>query len=175
MSNKVSYQEQLDMGLIRVNDRHGSRYVQADVLPPAAKPIPNAPVVVDPYANHAPQMVQQVVKSESNPITRAQAMVLKTHLVTSFMALLTLAVMLVTSWYPQNANGLLIFLIWIGVASLEWLAAFVMLAILDYKETPAAQAWYQMKSYVGMMGKEQDHRLRAMYPDQYDENGRRKW
>jgi len=173
--SKVTYQEQIEQGLIRVNDRHGSRYVQADVLPPAAKPIPVVPAVVDPYAQHSPQIVQQVVKSESDPITRAQAMVMKTHLVTAFMAMLTLAVMLATSWYPQNAGGLLIFLIWIGVASLEWLAAFVMLAILDYKETPSALGWYQMKSYVRFMRKEQDHRLRSLYPDQYDENGRRKW
>jgi len=55
------------------------------------------------------------------------------------------------------------------------MTTLVMLAILDYKETPAAQAWYQMKSYVRFMGKEQDHRLRALYPDQYDQNGRRKW
>jgi hypothetical protein len=174
MNNKVTLQEQIEMGLIKPS----SNFVPAlrgEVLPPAARPIPNAPVVVDPYAQHSPQIVQQVVKSESDPITRARAMVMKTHLVTAFMALLTLAVMLVTSWYPQNAGGLLIFLIWVGVASLEWLAAFVMLAILDYKETPAAQAWYQMKSYVRFMGKEQDHRLRAMYPEQYDQNGRRKW
>jgi len=175
MSDKISYESQIEQGLIRVNDRHGSRYVQAEVLPPVARPIPSAPIIVDPYAAHSPQIVQQVAKSESDPITRARAMVLKTHLITGFMAMLTGASMIALQWYPQDANGLIIFLIWIGVASLEWLASFVMLAILDYKETPAAQAWYQMKSYVRFMGKEQDHRLRMMYPDQYDQNGRRKW
>ena len=173
MNNKVTYQEQIEMGLIRKRQPFVAP-LQGEVLPPV-KHIPNVPIVVDPYAQHAPQAVQQVVKSESDPITRARAMVMKTHLVTAFMALLTLAVMLVTSWYPQNAGAMLIFMIWIGVASLEWLAAFVMLAVLDYKETPAAQAWYQMKSYVRFMGNEQEHRLRAMYPEQYDQNGRRKW
>lgn len=171
MSNKVTVQEQIEMGLLQP----GKSSFVAEVLPPASRPLKNAPVVVDPYIAHLPQSVQQVVKTESNPITRARAMVIKTHLVTVFMALLTLAVMLVTSWYPHDAGGLLIFMIWIGVASLEWLAAFAMLAILDYKETPAAQAWYQMKAYVRFMRDEQQHRLRMLYPDQYDENGRRKW
>jgi hypothetical protein len=169
----VSYEEQIEQGLIRPR-RPFVQAIKGEVLPPV-KHIRNAPVVVDPYAQHAPQAVQQIVKSESDPITRARAIVMKTHLVTACMAMLTLAVMMVMSWYPHNAGGLLIFLIWIGVASLEWLAAFVMLAILDYKETPAAQAWYQMKSYVRFMHAEQEHRLRAMYPEQYDQNGWRKW
>jgi hypothetical protein len=95
MGNKVTIQEQIEMGLIKPSGNFVPA-LRSEVLPPVRE-IPTAPVVVDPYAQHSPQIVQQVVKSESDPITRARAMVMKTHLVTVFMAMLTLAVMLVTS------------------------------------------------------------------------------
>ena len=56
---------------------------------------------------------------------------------------------------------------WLALASIEWIAVFCLLAILDYRETPAAQNRMQMKAYINMMQTEQYHRLRAMYPEQF--------
>ena len=69
----MTYDQQVAQGLIKPS---GPRYVPAmtgEILPPV-KPIPNAPVVTDPYAQHAPQIVQQVTNYEAGPITRAQAL-----------------------------------------------------------------------------------------------------
>jgi NADH:ubiquinone oxidoreductase subunit K len=173
VSDKVTIEEQIESGLIRPRQTFVPA-LRGEVLPPV-RPIPNAPMIVDPYAQHLPQIVQQVVKSESNPISRARAMLIKTSAITVFMAILTGASMIALQWYPHDAHGFVIFMIWIGVASLEWIVSFWMLARLDYREQPAAQAWYEMKAFVRMMSLEQDHRLRALYPDQYDQNGRRKW
>lgn len=136
---------------------------KAEILPP----VRSVPAVVDPYANAMPQTVQNIVRYEVTPITRAQAMTLKVHQVTLFLAILTGALMLVLQWYPADWNGLAVFFLWLALASLEWIAVFCLLAILDYKETPAAQNRMQMKAYIDMMRTEQYHRLRAMYPTQF--------
>ena len=52
------------------------------------------------------------------------------------------------------------------------LGVFVFLSILDYREQPSAQNRTQMEAYIDMMKKEQNHRLRAMYPEQYDERSK---
>jgi len=136
---------------------------QAEILPP----VRNVPAVVDPYAAAMPQTVQNIVRYDATPITRAQAMTMKVHQVTLFLAILTGALMLVLQWYPADWTGLAVFFLWIALASVEWIAVFCMLAILDYKETPAAQNRMQMKAYINMMQTEQYHRLRAMYPEQF--------
>jgi hypothetical protein len=145
-----------------------------EILPPV-KPIPTMPAVIDAYAQHAPKIVQQVTTYEAGPITRAQAMTMKANQITKFLAVMTGAAMVVFQLYPASLGGLGIFLLWLVIASAEWCLMFAMLAILDYRETPSAQGWFQMKSYTKFMRDEQQHRLRAMYPDQYDEQGRRKW
>ncbi len=158
--NIVSYETQKSQGLIR---RSGSNFVaplRGEVLPP----VRNIPQVIDPYAASLPQTITQETQYIANPITRAQAMVTKVHQVTLFLAILTGAGMLLFDmWF---------FLGWVILASVEWVGVFVFLSVLDYREQPAAQHRHEMDAYIGMMGKEQDHRLRAMYPEQYDKRGR---
>lgn len=141
---------------------------QAEILPP----VRTIPQVVDPYTGVMPQTVQNIVRYEATPITRAKAMTMKVHQVTLFLAILTGALMLVLQWYPADWTGLAVFFLWLALASVEWIAVFCLLAILDYRETPAAQNRTQMKAYIGMMQTEQYHRLRAMYPDQFKDEGK---
>ena len=141
---------------------------QAEILPP----VRSVPAVVDPYAGAMPQTVQNIVRYEATPITRAKAMTMKVHQVTLFLAILTGALMLVLQWYPADWTGLAVFFLWLALASVEWIAVFCLLAILDYKETPAAQNRMQMKAYIDMMRTEQYHRLRAMYPEQFKDEGK---
>ncbi len=142
---------------------------KAEILPP----VRNVPAVVDPYAGAMPQTVQNIVRYDVTPITRAQAMTLKVHQVTLFLAILTGALMLVLQWYPTDWTGLAVFFLWLALASVEWIAVFCLLAILDYKETPAAQNRMQMKAYIKIMQLEQYHRLRAMYPTQFEDEGKK--
>lgn len=127
-----------------------------EVLPPV-RSVPRAEI--DPYAASLP-VVQQVVKYEANPITRAQATTMKTHQITIALAVLTVAAMMIL-------NGQFYFLAWIVLASLEWVATFITLAIIDYRETPAAQNRHQMDACIRMMDREQRNRLRAMYGKDY--------
>lgn len=129
--------------------------LEGELLPPVRK----VPDTVDPYAGSMP-VVQMVSKYESTPITRAQALTMKTHQVTVALAILTAAGMVVI-------RHEFLFMTWLVIASVEWVATFALLAVLDWRETPAAANWRQTNAYLNMMQKEQDHRLRAMYPDQY--------
>jgi hypothetical protein len=160
--NIVTYEEQQEMGLVK---RSGGNFIaplRGEVLPP----VRSVPTVVDPYASSLPQTIQQETQYISNPITRAQAMVTKVHQVTLFLSILTGAAMLLFDmWF---------FLGWVILASVEWVSVFVFLSILDYREQPAAQHRHEMDAYLGMMEREQSHRLRHLYPDQYDKRGRRK-
>lgn len=145
----------------------GANLVQPETKAEILPPVRSIPQVVDPYAGAMPQTVQNIVRYDATPITRAQALALKVHQVTLFLAILTGALMLVLQWYPQDWTGLAVFFLWIALASMEWIAVFCLLAILDYRETPAAQNRMQMRAYINMMQTEQYHRLRAMYPDQF--------
>ena len=169
--NKVTYEQQVEMGLVQrrnnfVQPDRRLQAVQGEVLPP----VRSVPAVVDPYAGSMPTPVQNVVTYESNPITRAQAMVMKVHEVTGFLAILTGALMYMLQPYPASWHVASIFCLWLALASVEWVAVFCFLAILDYRETPAAQNRMQMSAYIGMMEREQLHRSRAMYPDQFRED-----
>lgn len=148
------------MKQIIIRDKNGTRQIpmQGEVLPPV-RSVPN---VVAPYAAAMPITVQQVVKYEATPITRAQAMVTKVHQVTLALAILTAAAMVML-------KGEFIFLTWLILASVEWVGVFVFLSILDYREQPAAQNRTQMDAYIKMMDREQRNRLRAMYGENYTE------
>ena len=172
MGDKVTYEEQEEMGLIRHQRSAFVAPLQGEVLPPVRKVV-SIPVVVDPYADHVSKP-QMLAENTVDPIIRYKAMVSKVDRITIALAVLTGALLLALQWY-QSSWGLWALFAWVVFASLEWLGAYAFTAILDYKETPSAQNWYKMKSLVEFMSKEQDHRLREMYPDQYDENGRRKW
>lgn len=139
---------------------YGNRYsagqnfvpaLQGEVLPP----VRNVPTVADPYAQHLPQQVQQIVRYEVTPESRARSMIMKVHQVTIFLAMLTGAGMfMLTEWS---------FWLWLLLASAEWLGAFAVLAIIDYKEQPAALSRMTADRYLGMMEREQEVRLNAMY------------
>lgn len=113
--------------------------------------------VADPYAQYLPQTVQQVVKYEITPETRSRAMVMKVHQVTIFLAILTLAGMVMLSQWS--------FWLWLVLASIEWIGTFAFLAIMDYREQPQSLARMSTDRYLRMMEKEQAARLRAQYGD----------
>ena len=148
------------MKQLKIVERGQVRMVpmEGEIMPPV-RSVPN---VVDPYAAAMPVTVQQVVKYEATPITRAQAMVTKVHQVTLALAILTAAAMVML-------KGEFIFLTWLILASVEWVGVFVFLSILDYREQPAAQNRTQMDAYIKMMDREQRNRLRAMYGKDYTE------
>jgi hypothetical protein len=49
------------------------------------------------------------------------------------------------------------------IASGEWVLCFIVLAVLDWRETPSALAWRQSEQYAQLMRREQTARLKAMY------------
>ena len=172
MSEKGTLEEQEALGLRRPrpNIIKPVQPLRGDVLPP----VRNIPNVVDPYASNLPTN-QQVSKFEANPITRAQAMIMKSREVTIALGLLTACVMYMFSFYPHTWQMFGIFVLWTGLVTVEWIGMFALLAMLDFWETPAAFQWRQWRDYFGMMDDERQHRLRAMYPEQYDAHGKRKW
>lgn len=113
--------------------------------------------VADPYAAYLPQSVQQVVRYEITPESRGRAMAMKVHQVTIFLAILTLAAMVMLGEWS--------FWLWLLLASGEWIGTFVFLAILDYREQPQSTARMTADRYIRMMEKEQAARLRAQYGD----------
>lgn len=125
--------------------------LQGEVLPA----VRNVPAVVDPYAGNLPQPVSQVVRYDVTPESRARSMTMKVHQVTIFLAVLTGAAMLMLTEFS--------FLWWLLLASGEWIAVFIILAIIDYREQPAALSRMTADRYLGMMEREQRARLRAMY------------
>lgn len=164
MGDIVTYEEQQNDGLVRNN--YPKNFVPAETI--------KYQNVIDPYTKDTPNPIQLVDRHTSDPVTRAEALVYKTHAITVFMAIMTGASMIALDWYP-NTYSFVAFMIWVGIASIEWVVIFLSMSILDYKETPSSIGWHQMKSYLKMMQLEQNHRLRALYPNQYDKNGRRKW
>lgn len=113
--------------------------------------------LVDPYAAYLPQSVQQVVKYEITPESRGRALATKTHQVTAFLSVMTLAAMFMLGEWS--------FLLWLLFASGEWIVTFAFLAILDYREQPQSVARMTADRYIRMMEKEQAARLRAQYGD----------
>ena len=55
-----------------------------------------------------------------------------TTMILMSLAILTGALMLVLQWYPADWTGLAVFFLWLALASVEWIAVFCLLAILDY-------------------------------------------
>jgi hypothetical protein len=52
---------------------------------------------------------------------------------------------------------------------MEWLGAFVVLAMLDWKETPSAIEWQRTNGYLDLMKREQKARLMKLYGLTMDE------
>ncbi len=161
-SNLVTYDQQKQMGLIKP----ARNFVAAEIVP-QARQVPAT--IVDPYAGSNASPVQYIVKHEYTPESRARAMVLKTHQITLFLALLTGALMYVAQAYPTSWHTLPIVLLWVVLASMEWLGAFVVLAMLDWKETPSAIEWQRTNGYLDLMKREQKARLMKLYGLTMDE------
>ena len=154
----VSRAEQERLGMVKRSNFTAP--LQGEVLPPAVRTVQQVPTVVDPYAANLPQTVQQVVRYDVTPESRARSMVMKVNTVTIALSVLTGAAMLMLSEWS--------FLAWLALASGEWVAVFIFLAILDYRETPQSLARHTATKYIGLMEKEQAARLRAMYGDKHD-------
>jgi hypothetical protein len=144
----ISRVEQQETGLVR----RASNFVAPA---PQAYPMPSRHEVIDPYAAYAPQPVQFLAKHEYTPITRAQSVLIRTSAVTVALAILTAAAMaMLDGWF---------FFGWLLLASLEWVFCFLVVSVLDWRETPAALTWKQSSDYMDLMRTEQAARLRALY------------
>lgn len=128
----------------------------ANFVPPDKMTVLPSHHVSDPYAMApALESVQMVSHHHYRPIDRMWAMVGKTSAVTVFLALMTAAAMILLSgWF---------FFWWLLIASFEWVAVFALLAILDWRETPAAATWHKTDIYADLMRREQRARLKALY------------
>jgi hypothetical protein len=156
MNNIVTRQEQIEQGLIRP----AKNFVAPEVMP-KMRNVPS--VIVDPYAAGNASPVQYIVKHDVTPESRARAMAYKTHQVSIFLALMTGALMYALQLYPLSWHGIAIFMLWLALASIEWLAAFALLAVLDWRETPSALEWKRTDGYLHLMKREQNARLMTMY------------
>jgi hypothetical protein len=151
IARPITQEDEAALGFARPQDRHRTRFVAPD----PKDIIPSRHEIVDPYAPTYPQPIQYLVRHEYSPITRAQAMLIKTSAVTIFLSILTgAALFMLDSWS---------FLLWLLLASLEWVFCFVLLAVLDWRETPSALAWKMSDDYISLMEREQRARLRRLY------------
>jgi uncharacterized membrane protein YcjF (UPF0283 family) len=152
MSKLITRHEQEQMGLIRPSASQAPAFVPADKI----QVLPSRHEIIDPYANApALEAVQMVSHHTYTPQSRAWSMLIKTTAVTVALAILTMAAMyMLDSWT---------FLAWLLLASLEWCAVFVWLALLDFRETPAAHVRQKTDGYLDLMRREQRARLKALY------------
>lgn len=146
----VTIEEQERMGLRRI--QRPANFVQPDRV----TVLPSHHEVHDPYAmTPALESAQMVSHHHYHPIDRAKSMLVKTSAVTVFLALLTMAAMFMFNGWA--------FFLWLFLASLEWVGVFALLAILDWRETPAAHVWHKTDIYADLMQREQRARLKALY------------
>lgn len=146
---KVSRAEQQETGLAR----RASNFVAP--APAQAYPMPVRHEIVDPYAAHAPQPVQYLVTHNYTSEGRARSVLLRTSAVTVALAILTAAAMaMLENWF---------FFGWLLLASLEWVFCFLVVSVLDWRETPSALTWKQSDDYMKLMRTEQAARLKAIY------------
>jgi hypothetical protein len=151
VARTISHEEQVTMGLIRSPSQQGIRFVTPD----RQDILPSRHEIVDPYAPTYPQPVQYLVHHEYSPISRAQAMIIKASAVTLFLSILTAAAMIMLdSWS---------FFAWLLLASFEWVLCFILLAVLDWRETPSALAWKMSDDFKDLMQREQRARLKRLY------------
>lgn len=149
-THDVSYATDKHMELVH----QSSNFVPAQVGE-AHPTVTVVPRVQDPYAATLPQPVQHQVTTEVTPISRAQALVMKVNAVTLALALFTLAALCLLQTFTL--------FLWLLCASGEWVVCFVLVALLDWRETPAALSWRQSEAYLALMRREQAARLQALY------------
>lgn len=126
-------------------------------IEPRAAAYPYQPlqtIEINPAANIQQQAIYQVT-----PGSRADALIKRLLAWSIPLAILTGMVMYVFTLYPPTLATLAIFALWMAVALTETLAVFLVLSILDYRETPAAQNRTAMNKTVRLMAIEQGVRL----------------
>lgn len=146
---RISRAEQQETGLVR----YPSNFVAPQ--PVQAYPMPVRHEVSDPYAANAPQPVQYIVTHNYTSQGRAHSVLLRTSAVTVALAILTAAAMVMLDGWG--------FFAWLLLASVEWVFCFVVVSVLDWRETPAALTWKQSNDYMDLMRTEQAARLKALY------------
>jgi hypothetical protein len=150
----VTLAEQQSIGL--------ARPARQNLVLPERTPATAYPMQPDQFIHLPTQAnIVQSAAYTADPISRGWAMLIKTSAVTVFLAVLTLMGMLL--WGLAGTLGAWLILWWLFVASLEWVVCFLVLATLDYKETPAAQNRYSMRRIINMMAVEQAARLIERY------------
>jgi hypothetical protein len=153
---KPAEEESPTFGQVRANPYTNS---SGDIILPDrySNILPSRHEIVDPYA-HAPALeaAQMLSQHTYTPDSRAVAMLKKTTAVTIALALLTGAAMIV---FVDD----FLFFWWLLIASAEWVGCFVLLAILDFRETPAAHVRQKTAIFGDLMKREQRARLKSLY------------
>ena len=131
-----------------------------------AYPMPEEQTVtINPAAN-----IQQVAEYTVTPGGRADALIKRLIAWSIPLSILTGMAMYVFTLYPTTLATLAIFALWMAVALTETLVVFVVLSILDYRETPAAQNRNAMNKTIKLMAIEQGTRLIATHGVENYEN-----
>lgn len=112
--------------------------------------------------NPAQNIDQQVVYTVT-PEGRGNLFIKRLATILVFLAAITAMAMALFSLYPHDWAGMAIAGLWLLAVATEGLVAFVVLAVLDYRETPAAQNRMAMNKTIRMMAIEQANRLIGMY------------
>ena len=114
--------------------------------------------------------IQQVVEYTVTPGARADALIKRLIAWSIPLSVLTGMAMYVFTLYPTTLATLAIFALWMAVALTETLIVFLVLSILDYRETPAAQNRLAMNKTIRLMAVEQGARLIATHGRENYEN-----
>lgn len=146
---RVSLVEQEQLGLVR----KGSTYVAP------ARSVQAYPVQ-SPASGALGELVSGMMSEArtihyADPITRGVSLLIKATAITVALGMFTLAALAMLDS--------LTFFLWLLLASIEWVACFLSLAILDWREHPSAIRWRWTQGLLGMMEREQEARLRAQY------------
>lgn len=118
--------------------------------------------------NPAQNIDQQVVYTVT-PEGRGNLFIKRLGVLLAFLAVITAMAMALFSLYPHDWAGMAIAGLWLLAVATEGIIAFCVLAILDYRETPAAQNRTAMNKTIRLMAIEQGMRLVGMYgSEQYE-------
>lgn len=153
---RVSLEEQEQAGLARRN----TTYVPARVTP-ERRTMP----VQSPASGALGELVGGMMAEartihHADPVSRGKALLIKATAITVALGLFTLAALAVLD--------ILNFMIWLLLASVEWVICFLYLAYNDWREHPSAIRWQWTQGLLGMMEREQEARLQAQYGKGWD-------
>jgi hypothetical protein len=148
---RVSLSEQEQLGLVR----KGSTFVA-----PAAAPRTIAYPVQSPVDGAMVDGLMSEARSihVHDPVSRGKGMFIKASSITLAMAVLTVAAL----WALDSLS----FMVWLLIASFEWVACFLVLAVLDWREHPSYIRKRWTDGLLGMMQEEQRRRLNAQYGEE---------